>query len=104
VSLVHSRAADHIRLSIRLTPNGGSDSLGSVEEDAAGKVWLKARVTAVPDKGRANKALIALVAKKLGVARSSVTLLSGDTSRQKILRIDGDPEDLCFRLQQILDA
>jgi len=64
-----------------------------VEADAEGKSYLKARVSAVAEKGKANKALIALVAKSLGVAKSSVSLTSGETSRKKILRIDGDPED-----------
>ncbi len=63
---------------------------------------LKARVTAVPEKGKANKALIALVAKSLGIAKSSIDLVSGDTSRKKILRIDGDPEDLIGKLERLL--
>ena len=56
----------------------------------------------VPEKGKANKALIALIAKSLAVAKSSVSIASGDTSRKKILRIDGDPEDLIERLAQLV--
>ncbi|QWW67548.1 DUF167 domain-containing protein [Rhizobium sp. WYJ-E13] len=58
-------------------------------------------MTAVPEKGKANKALIALIAKSLGIAKSSVDLVSGDTSRKKILRIDGDPEDLIRKLETL---
>ncbi|MCL6707364.1 DUF167 domain-containing protein [Pseudomonas sp. R2.Fl] len=93
---------DHARLTVRLTPNSGRDVIDGAETNAAGETYLKARVTAVPEKGKANKALIELLAKRLGVAKSTVSVISGDTSRQKILRIDGDPEDLQFRLFALL--
>lgn len=93
---------DHLLLAIRLTPNGGSDTLEVADISADGQVHLKARVTAVPEKGKANKALIALVSKTLRCPKSSITVISGDTSRQKILRIDGDPEDLAEKLDVVL--
>ncbi|MEZ2129878.1 MULTISPECIES: DUF167 domain-containing protein [unclassified Sinorhizobium] len=95
---------DHVRLSMRLTPNGGRDAFDGVESGADGEVYLKARVTAVPEKGKANKALVALVAKSLSVAKSSVSLISGETARKKILRIDGDPEDISKRLEALSGA
>jgi hypothetical protein len=94
--------ADHLLLAIRLTPNGGRDVLEGAETAADGQVHLKARVTAVPEKGKANKALIALVSKALRCPKSLIEVASGDTSRQKILRIDGDPEDLAERLEALL--
>lgn len=81
---------DHLRLAVRLTPNGGCDAIDGIEADEA---FLKARVAAVPEKGKANKALILLIAQSLRIPKSSVSLISGDTARKKILRIDGDPED-----------
>lgn len=93
---------DHIRLAVRLTPNGGRNAVDGIEPDGEGGMLLKARVTAVPEKGKANKALIALIAKSLGIAKSSVDLVSGDTSRKKILRIDGDPEDLIKKLETLV--
>jgi uncharacterized protein YggU (UPF0235/DUF167 family) len=92
----------HVKLSVRLTPNGGRDAIDAVETGADGVAYLKARVSAIPEKGRANKALIALVANSLGVPKSSVSLLAGDTARNKILRIDGDTEDLLKALDAIL--
>lgn len=89
---------DHLRLAVRLTPNGSRDSLENIEVNAAGEAYLKARVTAVPEKGKANKALIVLLAKRLAVPKSSIAVISGETARQKILRIDGDPEDLLEKL------
>jgi uncharacterized protein len=92
---------DHIRLAVRLTPNGGRDSVDGVELNGNGEAHLKVRVSDVPEKGKANKALIAVLAKRIGVAKSSITLLSGDTARQKILRIDGDPEDLRDKIEAL---
>ncbi|ACM28089.1 DUF167 domain-containing protein [Agrobacterium rhizogenes] len=94
--------ADHVRLSVRLTPNGGRDAVDGIETGADGEAYLKARVSAVPEKGKANKALIALLAKRLSIPKSSLSLISGDTARKKILRIDGDPEDLIGRLKAIV--
>ena len=94
---------DHISLSIRLTPNGGRDAIDGVETDAEGRSYLKARVSAVAEKGKANKALIALIAKSLGVAKSSVSFVSGETSRKKILRIDAEPEDLIRNLTALVE-
>ncbi|MHC2458060.1 uncharacterized protein (TIGR00251 family) [Rhizobium leguminosarum] len=93
---------DHLRLAVRLTPNGGRDAIDGIEADAEGEAFLKARVTAVPEKGKANKALILLIAKSLRIPKSSVSLVSGETARKKILRIDGDPEDLVKKLEIFL--
>lgn len=97
----YSAFAGHLRLAVRLTPNGGRDAIDGIELDADGHAFLKARVTAVPENGKANKALIALLAKKAGIAKSTITILSGDTARKKILRIDGDPEDLMQKLDRL---
>lgn len=94
--------ADHVKLSVRLTPNGGRDAIDGVETGADRAAYLTARVSAVPEKGKANKALIALVSKSLGIPKSSVSLIAGDTARQKILRIDGDPEGVLQALNAIL--
>jgi hypothetical protein len=95
---------DHILLAVRLTPNGGRDAFDGVEVAADGLAHLKARVTAVPEKGKANKALVALLSKALKVPKSSISVVSGETSRQKILRIEGDPEDLQSRIEALASA
>ncbi|RUM24905.1 DUF167 domain-containing protein [Rhizobium vallis] len=93
---------DHLRLAVRLTPNGGRDAIDGIEADGEAETHLKARVTAVPEKGKANKALILLISKSLGIPKSSVSLISGETARKKILRIEGDPEDLARKLEAFL--
>ncbi len=92
---------DHLLLAVRLTPNGGRDALDGVDIAADGLAYLKARVTAVPEKGKANKALVALLSKALKVPKSAITVVSGETARQKILRIEGDPEDLKSKMDAL---
>ena len=94
-------SSDHLRLSVRLTTNGGRDAIDGVETGSEGECYLKARVSVAPEKGKANKALIALIAKSIGIPKSALSLVSGDTARKKILRIEGNPEDLMKRLDAI---
>lgn len=93
---------DHVRLSLRLTPNAGRDGIDGAETGADGERVLKARVTAVPEKGKANKAVIELLAKALKLPKSSISVISGDTARKKILRIDGDTEEIAAKLDTLL--
>ena len=93
---------DHVRLTVRLTPHGGRDAIDGLEAAADGEEHLKVRVSAVPEKGKANQALIALLSKKFGLAKSKLSLISGETQRKKILRIDGDPEDIVKRLAELV--
>jgi hypothetical protein len=101
LSLPWQGCPDHVRLAIRLTPNGGRECIDGIELDSDGASWLKARVTAVPEDGKANMALIALLSKQIKVAKSSIAIISGETSRKKILRIDGDPEDIIAKLEKL---
>lgn len=70
------------RLALRVTPGARSESL----EIAEGR--LTAKVRAKAEAGKANEAVLGLVAAALGVAASRVVLLRGATSREKLVRID----------------
>jgi len=62
---------------------------------------LRLRVSAVPDKGKANAAVVALLAKALDVSRSSVSVVSGETARQKTLVVVGDGAALADRIDAL---
>ena len=97
------RDGDDLILSVRLTPGATREEVGGVWTDEKGAHWLSARVRAVPEKGKANAALIALLAKMLDRPRSAISLESGDTNRLKRLRIKGGGEALLFgRLSAII--
>jgi uncharacterized protein YggU (UPF0235/DUF167 family) len=78
-----------MRLAVRLTPRGGADRADGWARDAAGRPYLKVRVSAPPADGEANAALEAFVARAVKVPRSSVRVTSGHTARVKQLEIDG---------------
>ena len=62
---------------------------------------LKVCVTQSPEKGKANKAVIELMAKSLGLRKSQIELLSGETSHQKRFLIRGiTPEELAQKLAE----
>ena len=65
---------------------------------------LKVSVTQVPEKGKANTAVLEQLAKSLGLRKSQVQLLSGETSRQKKFLITGlTVDELCERITPLLD-
>jgi uncharacterized protein YggU (UPF0235/DUF167 family) len=72
-----------------LTPSSGADCIDALARDTSGEVYLKARVCAAPEKGKANAALEALIAKAFGVAKSKVAVARGTTTRLKTVEIDG---------------
>jgi hypothetical protein len=76
---------DGLLVAIRVTPRGGRDAIAAGTEE-----HLAARLAAAPVDGKANAALIALVAKTFGVPKRDVTLIGGDTARLKRLHVAGD--------------
>ncbi len=91
--------AGGIELHVRLTPKSSREALDGPEIRDDGACVLRARVRAVPEDGKANAALIALVAKQLKIPASRVHLTAGGTSRQKTMFLDGDPAELSARLE-----
>lgn len=88
-------------LSVRVQPKAAGDAVEGFVADADGNRVLKLRVTAVPDKGKANKAVIALLARTLGLPKSAITIASGDKSRNKTVRIDADATVVHQRLETL---
>ena len=92
--------ADGCTLNVRVHPGARKNAVGGVHAGA-----VKISLTTPPVDGRANDALIAFVAELLRVPRGRVRLVSGMTSRSKVLRITGKsaaevraallPVDLC---------
>lgn len=90
-------------LLVRLTPKSAADRIEGIAqgpEDA----YVKARVRAAPEGGRANEALIRLVANWLDIPPSHVSLKSGGRSRMKQVLISGDQAVLRQKLNDRLQA
>jgi uncharacterized protein len=93
--LARAPALPAYRLTVRVTPKGGRDAVDGWAHDEAGRPVLKLRVSSAPSDGQANVAVIALVAKALGIPKSAVRIASGETSRVKRLELDGiDASDI----------
>lgn len=80
------------RLTVRVQPKASADRIEDWAQDDAGRKFLKVRVRAVPEDGKANSAVQKLVATWLGVPRSAVRVVTGSKTRLKGLEIDGPPE------------
>lgn len=76
-----------VRLPVKLTPGAAADRIDGWDVDADGRPVLKVRVRARPVEGEANKALILLLARTLGVPKSAVDLARGGQSRLKMVEI-----------------
>jgi uncharacterized protein YggU (UPF0235/DUF167 family) len=96
--------AECLRLALRVTPKGGRDALDGWVRDASGAMLMKARVAASPEDGKANAALISLLAHAFDVPRRAVTITSGAAARIKRVQICGDRQALSARLKQFGDA
>ena len=93
-----ARVADGVRVTLRVTPGASRTAIAGLAETVSGGRALKVTVTVIAEGGKANDAVIKFLAKTLRVAKSSLTLVSGQTDRNKIIHISGDPEDLMSRL------
>jgi len=73
---------------------------GAKKTECAGEYGdaLKIRLAAPPVDGKANAALLEFIADRLGVAKSAVTLKSGQTSRRKVVELSCGPEILVEKL------
>ena len=81
--------ADFFTLTVRVIPRGGRDKIEHVSQSDSGQIFLKVRVTAPPEEGRANASIEALIAKAMGLAKSYVTITHGHKNRTKIIRVEG---------------
>ena len=81
-------------LRVRLTPKAARNGLAGLVVDAAGSTSLKVMVTAAPEKGKANAALVKLLSKQWRLPRSAFKIISGETDRNKTLLIDAPFGDI----------
>jgi uncharacterized protein (TIGR00251 family) len=93
-----------ISVAVRVTPRSGRDEVDGLETLADGRAALKVRVRAITDGGEANRAVIELIAKALGVPKAKVRIRSGMTSRLKQIAVDGDPARLGDTLRRLAVA
>ena len=89
-----------VQVIVRLTPKSSANKVRGIAREADGTVHLKAVVTAVPEDGKANRALLKLLAKTWKLPKTSLSVASGATARRKVVHIAGDPAALYGMLQE----
>ena len=95
---------DGLLIFLRVTPRADRDALEGMEHREGDICRLKLRVRAVADKGAANKAVIALLAKLLGTPKSALSLTAGSTDRNKTVAVRGEAAALAGRIRALLEA
>lgn len=90
-----------MRLDLKVTPGARKTGFDGWFTDADGRKRLKVKVTAAPEKGKANKAVVKLLARALGVAPSDIEVVHGETDRNKTLQIAGAADELRRRIAAI---
>jgi len=82
------------RLSVKVTPNAGRSEITGFTEGV-----LQVKIAAPPVKGKANKELIDFLGKSLGVSKTSIAIVGGQTSRNKVIAVAGmSSEEIIRRL------
>ena len=72
------------RLALKVIPNAGRNEITGLKDGV-----LQVKIAAPPEKGKANKELIGFLAGKMGVKKASILIIKGQTSRNKVILIQG---------------
>lgn len=83
---------------LRVIPRARRARIDGAVPDADGNPILKVTVTAAPEDGKANAAVIALLAEALGVPRGRLAIVAGGTARRKLVRLEAASPDELARL------
>ena len=86
--------ADGVRLMLKVTPRAKRAAILGPAPMAAGLSALSVAVTAAPQDGKANAAVVRLLARETGIARSRFEVVAGAGGRRKTLLVRGDPQTL----------
>lgn len=88
-----NKRSQGVRLAVKVTPNAGRNEIIDFKDGV-----FRVKINAVPEKGKANKELIAFLSEKLAVSKSSILIVKGQASRHKVLLIGGAGEEILSRL------
>ncbi len=88
-----------LRVALKVTPKAARAGIAGVEADAAGRARLKVRVTEAPEGGKANAAVVKLLAKAWKLPKGALEVTAGAKDRRKTLLVAGDPDALAAQLR-----
>ena len=79
-----TETADGVLIPVKVVPGASRDRIAGVLDGA-----LKINVAAPPEKGKANKAVIALLARVLGTRKNQLAVVAGPTTARKTIAVEG---------------
>jgi uncharacterized protein YggU (UPF0235/DUF167 family) len=97
-----SLAAGGLRIRVHARPGGRRDGIEGLRAEADGGVALRVTVRAAAEDGKANAAIVKLLAQEWGLARASLSLVAGAKDRRKSFHLAGEPQALLARLEEWL--
>ena len=80
------------RLALKVVPNAGRNEITGFKDGV-----LHVKIAAPPEKGKANKELIGFLAERLGAKKTSISIIKGHTSRNKVVSIQGISNEVLLR-------
>ncbi len=89
-----------VRVAVRVAPRAAANRIGGMVSGADGRPALKISVTAAPEGGKANAALIKLLSKAWRVPKGAISIAAGAAARRKVVHVAGAPEALLQRMRQ----
>lgn len=88
-------------LDIKVRPGAAKVGVGGLAFDADGGARLIVRVTAPPEDGKANKAVLVALAAALGLPKSALSLAQGAKARHKTVAINADPAEIGTKIDAL---
>ena len=85
---------------LRVQPGARRDAVVGTVTETDGSARLKVVLTAAPEGGRANAALVALLAKRWKVPKSAIDITQGTSNRRKTILVAGDPATILARIHE----
>jgi uncharacterized protein (TIGR00251 family) len=95
-----AEAADGVRLAVRVTPKASAERIIGLADEADGGVVLKVAVTAAPENGKANTALVKLLARAFRLPPRDFSIVRGANDRRKVIAVTGAPAALAARITE----
>lgn len=97
-----SKTSEGYVIRVRLTPNSSSCRVVGTINNAEAQTFIKINVTAVPEKGKANKELLEFLSKYLKISKSSMEIVSGELDHWKkvVIKTDNDLTDKLSKLAE----
>jgi uncharacterized protein (TIGR00251 family) len=94
--LSYTKITGNQRLEVKVTPNAGRNEITGWRDDV-----LQVKIAATPEKGKANKELIDFLGRVLRIKKSDISIVKGETSRNKSIEIEGmSREEIIIKIQE----